>query len=97
MAGQGRDLFHYNPDEDIKWELRNVLYAQERFYELRGRYAKKIKDLKKVGFNMNALKFKPEMESTNKQFEAKTVSIDEKRVWFINNDGLVWDEINTEK
>lgn len=89
-AGGGREVFVYNPDEDLKWELRNIFYAQQQFYHKNERYAKRFGELRQVGFIPKALLYKPEMDARDIGFTAKALSLNGDAIWFINQDGLVW-------
>lgn len=91
-AGGGRESFVYNTDEDVKWELRNILYAQQRFFDVKGRYAKRFTELRVVGFEPKALKFKPAMDSRHQRFIVKALSTTDEIIWYINHEGLIWED-----
>jgi hypothetical protein len=77
----------------IKWELRNVFYAQQLHYQKYGKYANKIGRLKDVGLDLSALHYKPDIQSNNNQFIA--IIKDEKysNSWSVDELGRVDDEI----
>jgi hypothetical protein len=91
-AGLERDKFVYNNDEDVKWELRNIYYAQQRYFETNGRYAKRLGQLKEVGFVPDALRFKSHVEGDESAYVAKAQSPDKKSVWKLNQEGRIWME-----
>ncbi len=54
----------------ITWELRNVYYAQQSYFQNHKRYAKKIADLKETGFLVSKLKYNPEIRAGKNNFKA---------------------------
>ena len=92
VAGQGRDTFVDDPDEDLKWELRNIYYAQQRYFDENSRFAKRFGQLKTVGFIPGALRFKPQMDGDQSSFTIEAKSVDKKRVWKLNDQGMIWME-----
>ncbi len=90
----GKDKFNYNTDEDLKWELRNIYYAQNRYFLKNGTYAKKIKDLKSVGFKTKALKYKPKIKHNTDKYTISAKTANGQLTWNINSDGLVWPNNN---
>jgi hypothetical protein len=73
----------------IKWELRNVFYAQHLHFKKHGRYAHKLAGLKDVGFDLSALHFKPKVHVRRQHFN---VIIEDKysgKRWVINQVGQV--------
>ncbi len=73
----------------IKWELRNVFYAQQLHYKKYGKYANKIGRLRDVGLDLSALHYKPDIQAENNQFIA--IIKDEKysNSWAVNEMGRV--------
>ncbi len=89
-VGEKTGPFVYNVEEDVKWELRNLYYAQRDYIGKYGQYAHSISDLEKVGFLSNALKFGPEMECTMTLYEIIAKRPDSKLVWHIDQSGRTW-------
>ena len=88
MAGKGLDEFSPDSSELVKWELRNLFYAQRRFRSKNGRYALSIRELKQVGFKADALRYAPELKTGFQTYEFRARG--ESRFWHINQEGRTW-------
>ncbi|MDR1259254.1 MAG: carbohydrate-binding family 9-like protein [Tannerellaceae bacterium] len=87
-AGEGTSPFVKNPDEDVRWALRNLYFRQAEYRKATGSYATSISDLK------------PEEVCTPDQVKALTLHTTPSfyeiilpaggKTWHIGNDGLVW-------
>ena len=75
--------------QKIKWELRNVYYAQLLHYEKHGRYAHKIAGLKDVGIDLSALKFKPNINARKNSFDVSIKQSNSKNSWNLNSKGEI--------
>ncbi len=71
----------------IKWELRNVYYAQKMHLQKHKRYAKKIAGLKDVGFDLSRLQFRPNIKATKNNFVASIKDDETNTTWYIDNSG----------
>ncbi len=89
-ADTGNDDFVYNTDEDIKWELRNIYYAQRIYRSKHGKYAKSLEALSETGFNLTALKYSPKLETTSSLYEITAYSKENIFLWHIDNFGKTW-------
>ncbi|MDP4186078.1 MAG: carbohydrate-binding family 9-like protein [Bacteroidota bacterium] len=92
-AGTASVPFVYNPEEDVKWELRNLYYAQREYSAKFGQYASTIRDLEKVGLLSNALKFRPELKNTMSLYEIIAGRSDSKFIWHIDQSGRTWNTV----
>ncbi|MGM0376122.1 MAG: carbohydrate-binding family 9-like protein [Bacteroidota bacterium] len=88
LAGKGEADFNFDPAENIKWELRNLYFAQRRFRAENDRYARSIDELEQVGFIPAALEFDPEMKTGFQTYEIRARG--ENLYWHINNEGRTW-------
>jgi hypothetical protein len=82
--------FVYDTDEDLKWELMNVYYAEKAFRSSTGRYTPKLKLLKKVGLDVKSLKHVYSIQTTKSLFEARARKKDSKFVWHIDDKSYMW-------
>jgi hypothetical protein len=73
----------------IKWELRNVFYAQHLHFQKHGRYAHKLAGLKDVGFDLSALLFKPKVQARSQYFKVIIEDKDSGKRWEINHLGQI--------
>ncbi len=90
VAGQGRDDFHFNPEENAKWRLRQVYYQQRNYYEQFGKYTDDFSKL-----NLNYLKVKgyeipPIIKTTQTLFEASLMNIEGHQKIFIDQEGKIY-------
>jgi len=83
----GQDKFVMNPDEQIKWELRNLYYRQREYHRANGNYANNIADLKANEVCSNPEKL--QLHSTPSLYEI-IMPTTNGRKWHIRQDGLVW-------
>ena len=88
-AGHGTEAFVPDPDLDIKWALRLIYYAEDRYYIKNNTYSSKLEDigLSKLDFPENLPV--PVIESTRSAFESYFPSADGTAIWTIYQDGKV--------
>lgn len=89
-VGTGTDKFVFNKEELVKWELRNIYYAQREYHRLNGKYASKIEQLKKVGLELKQFRYSPKLYSTPTRYEVLSSYQKGNRVWHIDNFGKTW-------
>ncbi|MCC8153218.1 MAG: carbohydrate-binding family 9-like protein [Tannerellaceae bacterium] len=89
IAGTGTDEFSKNPDEDIKWALRNLYYRQQQYLSEYGKYADNILALKPEEVCGNELAGKAKLYNTLSMYEI-TLPSPTGKTWHIREDGLVW-------
>ena len=89
IVSHGAADFKWNPDEDAKWILRRIYYAENHYKFDHGEYTDDIStlhlgDLKLDGFTL------PRIESTFSMFEAIIEDSENTRAIHIKNDGMTW-------
>ena len=80
--------FAMNPDEDIKWELRTLYYAQRAYADENGRYAGRASLLEAYGYK--AADTLPEILVTMSGYEASLPTADKAGYVYINSSGRTW-------
>ncbi|MCW3785609.1 carbohydrate-binding family 9-like protein [Plebeiibacterium sediminum] len=80
-------------EQRIKWELRNIFYAQKLHFEKHNRFANKIAGLKDIGFNRSALQYKANIKATKKHFIISIKDDHKKESWHIDDLGSISHEI----
>jgi hypothetical protein len=91
LAGEASARFQPPVDEDVRWALRQVYYAQRSYYKEHERYAA---DLAVLGVDLagpGGSTFRPELTVTAEGFEV-TAAGDGDAVWHIRQDGKIWSE-----
>ncbi len=91
-VGAGEAAFRTPPDEDVRWGLRQLYYAQRAFHRARGRYAD---DLAELGFawpDRDGFPLEPDLVVFADGFEAFARGRDAAVVWRIRHDGRIWRE-----
>jgi hypothetical protein len=88
-AGKGTEVFIPDPDLDLKWALRMIYYAEDRYYLKNNTYSAKLEELglKKSDFPENLQD--PVIESSRSAFEAYFPSADGNLIWTIYQDGRI--------
>jgi Carbohydrate family 9 binding domain-like len=88
-AGHGTEAFIPDPDLRLKWALRMIYYAEDRYYLKNNTYSSNLEDLglKKSDFPENLSV--PVIESTRSAFESYFPSADGITIWTIYQDGKI--------
>jgi hypothetical protein len=88
-AGKGTEAFVPDPDLQLKWALRTIYYAEDKYYLANNTYTAKLEDLglKKSDFPSNLAV--PVIESTRTAFEAFIPSDGKEAIWTIYQDGKI--------
>lgn len=89
-AGSGTDTFRWHRDEEVKWALRLLHYAQLEHYQEHGRYAQNADDLEITDYVIQGYEAEPEIETTQSLYEATLPGFETGTQWHIRQDGLVW-------
>ncbi len=88
-AGTGEDVYIFHPEENAKWVLRQIYYAEKKYCEDNKHYSDNLNDL-----NVGILKAdgysSPVIQHTNDCYEATIESINGKEKWHIMQDGRTW-------
>lgn len=88
MSGDPESDFVYDTDEDVKWELRKLYYAQRNYSAEKRRYTTETDLLKDYGYIPSATN--PEIILTMEGFEASLPSTHGSGYVVINTAGRVW-------
>jgi hypothetical protein len=88
-AGNGSEAFIPDPDLLLKWSLRMIYYAEDKYYLANNTYSSKLEDLglKKSDFPGNLPV--PVIESTRSTFESYFPSAEGDTIWTIYQDGRI--------
>ncbi|MDL2278510.1 carbohydrate-binding family 9-like protein [Parabacteroides sp. OttesenSCG-928-G07] len=92
MAGTEEVAFLKNPEEDIRWMLRNLYYRQNEYKRATGAYASVLSVLKPEDVCPSGWINKLTLDTTPTMYEI-TLSTDN-AIWHIRQDGLVWKSNN---
>lgn len=87
-CGAGEEAFVLQPEEEIKWTLRNLYYRQSHYFKTFGHYAKNADDLQAKDF-CNAEELKTIQLYTLPSGYEITLPF-QNQLWHIRQDGLVW-------
>lgn len=87
-AGQGHAEFKLNPDEDLKWNLRTLYYAQRNYAAEKGSYTSDIDRLLEYGYQKND--YQPCILLKPFGYEAYLLSDSSLELWTIDNFGKVY-------
>jgi len=90
IAGTGTVNFKFAPEEKVKWMLRNVYYAQRKYFSKFKEYAADVSLLVKAGFVAHPLPYKVKLQKSWGSYVAAIETEDGH--WFINNKGFIWKE-----
>jgi hypothetical protein len=88
-AGQGTEAFVEDPNERIKWALRQLYYRQRDFREANGRYAADLEALNASDVHVEGLDFRPSLQVTQSLYEITAPGFGGKLL-HIRQDGKVW-------
>jgi hypothetical protein len=86
-SGRGTEAFIPDPDLDLKWALRMIYYAEDRYYLANDRYSSKLENIGLKRSDLPQGLPDPVIQSTRTAFEAFFPSDKEKTVWTIYQDG----------
>ncbi len=81
-----------NPDEIIKWELRKVYHAQNKYFAKNRKYATRVTELGLSLKDFPAAKQLPVIQTTDNLYEISLPSSNDGKLWHIRPDGLVWEK-----
>jgi hypothetical protein len=89
-SGKGIDAFSPDPDEKIKFALREIYHLQKKYFRENGKFASNLNELMPRGPLMNDLNLNPVFEISNSRFLVKTLSTDGMSYWIITDDSRIW-------
>jgi hypothetical protein len=88
-VGSAEEQFVFNPDENVKWVLRKIYYAEKTFYIKNKRFTESFKEIgitpvKMDGYLLPVIKCTPDM------FEATMTKDDKSCSWHIMQNSKTW-------
>jgi hypothetical protein len=88
-AGTAKVKFVFNPDENVKWAIRQIYYYEKLFFEKHNRFTNSFKDL---GMKPIAIKgyLSPVIQCTQNLFEVTMYKDDKTSSWHINQNSKTW-------
>lgn len=90
-AGEGTEAFVLDPNERVKWALRQLYYRQRAFFKEHGAFAGDLRLLEGDAISVEGLFFDPSLQVTASLYEIVAPGFDGKTV-HIRQDGKVWIE-----
>lgn len=85
----GTDQFSGNPNDEVKWALRQVYYRQKAFMEEYQEYAASADQLQLENLTVDGLTFAPEISLIDGAWQARQEAFNDKTA-YIRQDGKVW-------
>ncbi|MGQ1784399.1 MULTISPECIES: carbohydrate-binding family 9-like protein [unclassified Saccharicrinis] len=79
-------------ERQVRWELRNIYYAQQRHLKRYGRFSRKVAGLTDVGLKLPKLLYKPNINTGSEVYEAHIYDAATGTKFTINHEGKVWKE-----
>jgi len=92
LAGKGSVEFVVKADEDLKWNLRTLYYAQRNYAAEKGSYTSNTDELYKYGYEKDV--YEPCIQLKPDGYEAYWQSGNSQLLWVINSQGKVYSLIN---
>jgi len=89
-SGEVKTSFKWNRDEEVKWALRQVYYAQRRYVSSNRRYASDINQLADIEKAPGS--FDVKIYTTPEMYEAVIQSPFSGKNWHINQEGRTWSD-----
>lgn len=90
VAGEKEVDFIWNPEEEVKWMLRQLYYRQREYIQAFGHFASNLADLKPEEIFPDDKLKQLTVETTSSLYEITLT--DEDISWHIRQDGKVWKE-----
>lgn len=90
LAGESSEEFVKDPNEYIKFALRELYYRQRSFLRENGRYAESLDDLIEEPLIINGEIFEAGFEVAGNRFMIYAPSYDKNSNWHIIEDGRIW-------
>ncbi len=89
-VGEGENAFVVNPEEDAKWALRQVYYAQRTYQMQYGEYTAQYDRLELEVAGPAGYEWPPVLETTSAQFVATIKKLDSEKELHISHLGKTW-------
>ncbi len=87
-AGKGTAPFVWNPNEEVKWALRQLYFRQREFRGANGRWAATPEELKASEIRVKGLTFDPTVYAAGDAYRIVAPGFDDTS-WYIDNEGYV--------
>lgn len=91
-AGSRTEPFRPDPDEYIKFALRELYYRQHTFFRKNNCYANQLCDLMPQPMKVNGKTFQADFEISKSRFKLSATSSHPDQKWYITEDGRIWKE-----
>jgi hypothetical protein len=91
-VGKSKDTFIESDEEQIKWALRHLYYAQRQWKKKHQTYTQNLSDLPVTPPTIKGYLFEPKIFCTPSLFEIIAKSKNGTFNWHIRQDGLIWRE-----
>lgn len=89
-SGEGKASFKWNRDEEVKWALRRVYYAQRRYVSAHHQYASDVNQFEDTQEVPGS--FDVKIYTTPEMYEAIIQSPFTGKNWHINQEGRTWSD-----
>jgi len=90
-VGEGTEAFVDDPNERVKWALRQLYYRQRAFFRTYGVFADALRLLKPEEITIEGMAFDPSMRVTASMYEITAPGFNGKTL-HLRHDGKVWEE-----
>jgi len=92
VVGTGKDQFIFQPEENVKWALRQIYYKEKEYFEKNKKYSSNLNELGLSDIKVDGYTTLPLVETTESMYEGILKSVDGKTSWHISQDGRTWKE-----
>jgi len=94
IAGTGNVEFTIQPEENARWALRQIYYAQRTYYMRHGTYAADLGQLGLTDLQVDGYRWPPIIETTEHFFEVRLPDMGNQHTLMISQDGHTWQDEN---
>jgi hypothetical protein len=91
-VGGGRETFSFRNEENAKWLLRQIYYAERKYFALNGSYSQDMERLSVPKISLEGFSQIPQILITPNMFEAIIMNVDGKSGWHIDQKGRTWNQ-----
>lgn len=91
VVGTGTDRFIFQLEENVKWALRQIYYAEKKYFESNKKYTTNLNELGLMDVKVEGYSL-PIIQTISNLYEAVIISVDGKIKWYISQDGKTWKE-----
>jgi hypothetical protein len=90
QVGTKQVAFVPNPEEKIKWALRQMYFQQRQYYRTYQKYTDQLKDFTIPNVDIPNYKFQPEIKLTFTDYEIRSINPKGDYYWYIREDGKLY-------